>query len=112
MEKMPKLEASPLNLTIRDHVAVIRIDDPHKKVNTLHSSLLPIFEQFLNETEKNDDVHGIVIISGKKDCFIAGADIAQLQAAKDEKEVFDLSREAQVLFHRGAMAKKEHLFTL
>jgi enoyl-CoA hydratase/long-chain 3-hydroxyacyl-CoA dehydrogenase len=95
-----KLEASPLTMRIKNHIAVINFDDPHKKVNTLNSQLLPLFEQFLNETEKNDEVHGIVLISGKKDCFIAGADISELQATKSAEEATELSRGGQLLFER------------
>ncbi len=100
VENALKLEASPLNKKIRNNVAIITFDDPHKKVNTLNSKLLPLFEQFLNDIEKDDNVHAIVITSGKKDCFVAGADISELQATQSKEEAFQLSRSGQLLLHR------------
>ena len=101
MGSVLQLDASPLNMRVKNNIAVITFDDPHnKKVNTLNSKLLPIFEQFLNTIEKNDEVHGIVLISGKKDCFVAGADIAELQATENEAEATELSRKGQLLLDR------------
>lgn len=101
-----KLDRSPLSMTIKKDIAVLCFDDPHKKVNTLNSSLLPLFEKYLDKIEKNEEIKGIVILSGKKDCFIAGADIEELQAAKSVKEAQALSRKGQLVFERLSKSSK------
>ena len=45
------------------------------QVNTLSRGTISEFEEIIGELEKKGDVKGIVMISGKPDCFIAGADI-------------------------------------
>ena len=70
-----------------DGVAIITLDMFESKVNTLSSRLIPQFESLFQRIEDNDEIKAIIIISGKKDCFVAGADIKELQSAKSKNEV-------------------------
>ena len=49
---------------------------------------------------EQQDIKGIVIISGKPDCFVAGADIEELKSAKDADAACALSKTGQELFAR------------
>ena len=59
---------------------------PGSKANTLNSSLFEDFEALLTEVEASV-TRSVVLLSGKKGCFIAGADIEELANAKDEAAV-------------------------
>lgn len=84
----------------KDEIAVIAFDMERSKVNTLHSRLIPQFEQIIDIVEKNDDIKGLVIVSRKPDCFVAGADIKELQEAKSVVDVENLSKKAHGLLLR------------
>ena len=52
----------------------------------------------LAEVKANKELIGLVVVSGKKDSFIAGADISMLAACTSAKDAETLSREGQVIF--------------
>ncbi|KZN61483.1 fatty acid oxidation complex subunit alpha FadJ [Pseudoalteromonas luteoviolacea] len=80
-------------------VALVTIDVPGEKMNTLRDSfadeLLEILEQ-----GRNDDVTGMVFISGKSDNFIAGADIKMLDNANTREDALRLSEMCQQAFFK------------
>lgn len=49
----------------------------------------------LNKASQDSSIKGTVIISGKPNCFIAGADISMLQACRTFEEVYQISQEGQ-----------------
>ncbi|MBI2601930.1 MAG: enoyl-CoA hydratase/isomerase family protein [Deltaproteobacteria bacterium] len=99
-------DARALTMSVKDGIAVIAFDDPDKKVNTLNSKLIPLIGEFLKEIESSPSIQGAVILSRKKGCFIAGADIEELRSAKNAKEVESLSRKGQEVFTRIENSKK------
>jgi enoyl-CoA hydratase/carnithine racemase len=60
----------------------------------------------LEQVERDSNVKAVVLISAKKDCFIAGADINMLSACKTPDELTKLSREGQEMLSRLAAAGK------
>lgn len=79
-------------------VAQLIIDDKSESVNTLKAN---VAEQILTllKTIKNDQaIKGLIIVSGKKDSFIAGADINMLAACNTKEEAVALSRQGQMVF--------------
>ena len=44
-------------------------------MNVLNKSMMGEFEETLNKVNSNSGVNAAVLISGKQDCFIAGADV-------------------------------------
>ena len=67
---------SAFRLTVRpDHTGVITIDVPGEKVNTLKAEFAAQFEAVLRDARQIPGLRAMVIISGKPDTFIAGADI-------------------------------------
>ncbi|WAR24386.1 ECHA-like protein [Mya arenaria] len=69
-------------------------------VNVLNRGSMAEFEEVFAEVTRNPDVKGIVLISGKPGCFIAGADINMISACKSASEVQELSRNGQDQFNR------------
>lgn len=97
---------SYLNITHRNTVAVLTLDMPGEKVNKLNEDLISEFSSFLDELERNNDLKGAVLISGKKDNFIAGADIEMFKARETADELEQLSRQGHEVLDRIAAFPK------
>ncbi|XP_071117488.1 trifunctional enzyme subunit alpha, mitochondrial-like [Haliotis cracherodii] len=85
-------------IDVKRDVAVVRIDSPNSKVNTLSAEVQSEFLEVLNEVQNNSSVRGVVLISSKPGCFIAGADIGMIESCKTEEEVMGISRAGQQAF--------------
>ncbi|HZZ84026.1 MAG TPA: fatty acid oxidation complex subunit alpha FadJ [Anaeromyxobacteraceae bacterium] len=81
-------------------VAVIRFDQPGEAVNTLSPDVGAEFDAVLRRLERDDTVRAVVLASGKKDGFIAGAKLDLVQRVKSAVEGEALSRTAQAGFDR------------
>src|SRR5262249_42382316 len=75
-------------------------DQPGEAVNTLYPEAAQEFEQRMQEILNDEQVRAVVLISGKKDNFIAGAKIDFLQTVKSADEATRLSKDAQDAFAR------------
>src|ERR1035437_7335041 len=80
-------------------VAHLILDDTEKKVNTLGKELLEELNLRLDSLEKDDKVKAVVIRSAKPSVFIAGADIAEIQAIALVKDEGAGGREASRVGH-------------
>ena len=93
--------SSPLSVNVRpDGVAVLTYDIPGEPVNTLRADFIDIFARAFEQIDKHPDVRAAVFISGKKDSFIAGADVKMLESVATAEA-------ARAIVQRGhdAMAK-------
>ena len=73
---------SVFNLAVDENkIAVVTIDVPGEKMNTLRSSFADDLKALL-EDAKSQNVKGMVFISGKTDNFIAGADVKMLDSVQ------------------------------
>jgi len=93
-------------LTTKQNIATIWMDQTGSEVNTLSVKMLDDFSELLDQIEQNKDVKAAVLISKKDNCFIAGADIKDLMAIEDSKEVEKLSREGNKILMRLQNLKK------
>ncbi len=91
---------SNLNIDISKEVAVLAIDNPSEKVNTLNETMMEEFSAFLDELESNDSLKGAVLISGKENNFIAGADIEMFKARETADEIEQLSLSGHRILNR------------
>jgi 3-hydroxyacyl-CoA dehydrogenase/enoyl-CoA hydratase/3-hydroxybutyryl-CoA epimerase len=74
------MSAGALSVEVRpDGVAVITYDVPGEAVNTLKASFAGEFERVFDEIARRADVKAAILVSGKQDTFIAGADIDMLR---------------------------------
>ncbi|WP_462147628.1 fatty acid oxidation complex subunit alpha FadJ [Pseudoalteromonas gelatinilytica] len=80
-----------------DGVAVVTIDVPGEKMNTLRSSFAEDLKTLLKDAQAQA-VKGMVFISGKSDNFIAGADIKMLDSANSREDALALSEMCQQAF--------------
>lgn len=89
-----------------DSVAVIILDQPGEKLNTLSEEMLDDFSKVLNDIENDDSLKASVLISGKEDRFIAGADVKMLQKYERPEDVERFSREGNNLLQKMFESKK------
>ena len=69
------LSGNNMRYDVRDDVGVVTFDAQNAKVNTLTAEYSAEFGEILKQIQSDDKVKSVVLISGKPDCFIAGADI-------------------------------------
>ena len=87
---------SAFTLDIRpDNVAVITIDVPGEKMNTLKAEFGQQVRAIVRQIRDNKSLRGAVLISAKPDNFIAGADINMIARCTTAQEAQALARQGQ-----------------
>ncbi|XP_068607739.1 hydroxyacyl-CoA dehydrogenase trifunctional multienzyme complex subunit alpha b [Brachionichthys hirsutus] len=94
------LARTHVSYEVKGDVAVVRMNDPNSKVNTLSVQFQNEMIEVLSEVWKNDVIKSAVLISSKPGCFIAGADINMIQGCKNAEEATKLAQEGQRLFDK------------
>ena len=87
-------------------ILVLTYDLPGETVNTLVQETNAALESALSRLATDSSLVGAVLISGKPDSFIAGANLEMLKAVKTAGEAAELSRRAQEGFSRIAASPK------
>ncbi len=95
-----------LSLLVEDGVAVITFNDPNAPVNALNSRLASEFDAMFTRLETDASITCAVLISGKPDVWIAGADIEELVSLTSASAGETLSRNGQRMLDRLAALKK------
>ena len=80
---------------LRDGVAVLTFDLPGEPVNKLSAAAKAEFEGEFGALQSDPAVRAIVLVSGKPDTFIAGADIEEFTRLRTPAEAEALSRDGQ-----------------
>lgn len=93
-------------LETADGIATLLLDEPGESVNVLEPSVAQEFFQILEQLTNDPEVKGIVLASGKKDGFVAGAKIDLLQNLRSAADAEKLASDAQAGFDRLAATKK------
>jgi 3-hydroxyacyl-CoA dehydrogenase/enoyl-CoA hydratase/3-hydroxybutyryl-CoA epimerase len=81
-------------------IALLVLDVPGAPVNTLSRDARTEFEKLLPELAGDPAVQGVVLISGKPENFIAGADIEEFTTLTTAEAATTLSRTGQELIQR------------
>lgn len=90
------MEQSAFHLQMRpDRVGVITIDVPGEKLNTLRAAFAQQLAAVVDEARRDPQLAGLVLISGKPDNFIAGADIAMIADCRSAQQAESLARQGQ-----------------
>jgi 3-hydroxyacyl-CoA dehydrogenase/enoyl-CoA hydratase/3-hydroxybutyryl-CoA epimerase len=92
MSETPRLEIDAKN------IAWIVFDDPNSKVNVLNAAVMEKLASVIEQIAANPAVRAVVVI-GKPDGFLAGADIKALQAIKTIAEGRELAARGQEIFN-------------
>ena len=86
-----------LSVEVSDGIAVVTFDLPNESVNKLNRAVKDEFVALVSQLERDTTVHAAVLISGKPDVWIAGADIEEFQELKTAADAERLSRDGQML---------------
>ena len=87
-------------------MAIIRMDSPGAKVNTLSQALMSEMTEVLDRIESDAAITSAVLISGKADGFIAGADITMMEKCTSAADGEKLSADGQMIMDRIEGSKK------
>jgi 3-hydroxyacyl-CoA dehydrogenase/enoyl-CoA hydratase/3-hydroxybutyryl-CoA epimerase len=88
--------AAMLQQELEDDVLIVTIDKQGEAVNTLSPTMVGEFESVFARVDEDPLIRAMVLISGKPDTFIAGADIEQFlewRVAADAERVSRLGQE-------------------
>ncbi|MEL7694318.1 MULTISPECIES: fatty acid oxidation complex subunit alpha FadJ [Pantoea] len=90
------MEQNAFHLQLRlDHVGVITIDVPGEKMNTLKAEFAGQIAAIIAEARRDPQLAGLVLISGKADNFIAGADISMIDRCQSAADAEALAKQGQ-----------------
>lgn len=77
------------------HLVMDVVDDT---MNTLKAEFAEQVTDVLAEIKSDSTISGVVLCSGKKDSFVAGADINMINDCKTKEDVIAMTRQGQVIF--------------
>jgi len=91
---------SAFTTAVENGIALVVLDVPGEPVNTLGAAVKVEFEAILIRMRDDPAIRAVVLLSGKPDSFIAGADIEEFTSITTRSEAERLSFEGQELVSR------------
>ncbi|HEU5218209.1 MAG TPA: enoyl-CoA hydratase-related protein, partial [Gemmatimonadales bacterium] len=91
---------SAFTLSQTDGIAIVTIDVPGEPVNMLGTPVIGELEDILEHIRNDPAVRAVVLISGKADNFVAGADIQEFTRIATAAEGEALSRRGHEMIGR------------
>jgi 3-hydroxyacyl-CoA dehydrogenase/enoyl-CoA hydratase/3-hydroxybutyryl-CoA epimerase len=85
---------------VAEGIATLLLDVPGESVNTLSAEVGEAFDRLLTRLEQDASVKALVLASGKREGFVAGAKIEMIRGVASAAEAEALSRKAQAGFDR------------
>jgi len=105
--RVPQKELKHASYSVTpEGVALVKMDSPNSKVNSLNEEVLTDFVTILDDIEKNGEIKSAVLASGKPGCWIAGADIKMIEKVKSAAEAASLSKQMQDILFRVEKSPK------
>ena len=86
-----------------EQIAWATLDCPNQSMNTMGERTIRELEAIISEVERlslKNDVRGLIVISGKSNNFIAGADIKEFEQMDTEAKVHEVTSQVTALFQR------------
>lgn len=81
-------------------IAFLTIDVKEEKVNILSTKVMLELDEKLDGLAVEQDIRALIILSGKEDNFIAGADVNEIKGITDVDEGAEKARQGQMLFQK------------
>src|SRR5438067_8096969 len=97
--------ASMIRREIENGICLLTFDRPESGANIFDAVTLSDLDQQLDFIEEKDSLEGVVILSGKKSIFVAGADLKTLLQQAQTGEIRAFIAEGQRIFNRLAALK-------
>ena len=93
-------KSGAMMVEVEDGVAVVTLDLPNEPVNKLNRAVKEDFIDLMRRLDGDASIQAAVLISGKADTFIAGADIEEFLEIKSADDAERLSLDGQSLLDR------------
>lgn len=81
-------------------VAILTMDVPNESMNTLKIEFGEEINAVLDDIENDTGIKGVVLISGKPNSFVAGADISMLDGCETAADAETIAKGGQDVFNR------------
>ncbi|MFT5135986.1 MAG: 3-hydroxyacyl-CoA dehydrogenase/enoyl-CoA hydratase/3-hydroxybutyryl-CoA epimerase [Arenicella sp.] len=91
---------SIFKLEKNNHIALITMNDPSQAQNVLNEAMQSEFEQIFTDVAADQSLKGLIFTSDKKDCFVAGADIAMLQKIESSEQAREMCMVLHAMMQR------------
>ncbi|NOT34952.1 MAG: fatty acid oxidation complex subunit alpha FadJ [Candidatus Eisenbacteria bacterium] len=85
-----------------DGIAHLVMDHPERKLNVLDAAAVASLDVALDALGRVEGLKGVVLTSGKRGSFIAGADIEAIGSITDREQILALIRRAHAVFGKLA----------
>ena len=85
--------------TDKDNVLWLTMDRKNAPVNSLNREVFDEFDRIISDIAQQNPA-GVVLLSGKKKGFIAGADITQFSSLKTEEQAFEIMHQAHEVLNK------------
>ena len=104
MKRMPAVATAPMirREIADDHICVLTFDRPNSGANIFDAATLDELNEHLDAVEKDASLRGLIVASGKKSIFVAGADLKTLLQAAKTGEMRGFIERGQRVFNRLA----------
>ncbi|MCU0635097.1 MAG: enoyl-CoA hydratase-related protein, partial [Gemmatimonadaceae bacterium] len=99
-EPLVSADAAGVHVTLDDGVARVVFDQPGTPVNVLGVARVRALDALFDALQRDPAVRAVVLLSAKRDSFIAGADIDDFVRATSIAELTTLSRDGQGVLDR------------
>src|SRR5687768_18439924 len=97
---------SAFTIEVQNGIAIVSFDLQGEPVNKLNTAVKRELESLLNRLHEDAAARALLLISGKADNFIAGADIEEFTAIANQTEAERLSFEGQETVSRLETSQK------
>ena len=91
---------SAFNLNIENRIATLMFDMPDSNVNLLSIDVMNELEKLLDQLKDSKDIDVLLFKSAKKDIFIAGADISEIESLDNEQVSYEVVRNGQIILSK------------
>uniref|UniRef100_A0A914P101 Uncharacterized protein n=1 Tax=Panagrolaimus davidi TaxID=227884 RepID=A0A914P101_9BILA len=95
-----------LSVNVQDGIAVVKLDVPNAKENSFTQDVANNFRKVVDQIQQDDNIKGVVVMSGKPNSFIAGADIKLIDTFKTADEAEKYVRDGQILLEKLEKSSK------
>ena len=103
---MKECQRIGLTIELESNVAVLVFDQANSPVNVLNSAIAGAFSKLFDMIERNPAYGGAILLSGKKDSWIAGADIEEMRLFRTPLQGEQLSRAGHAVMDKVEAMKK------
>jgi 3-hydroxyacyl-CoA dehydrogenase / enoyl-CoA hydratase / 3-hydroxybutyryl-CoA epimerase len=97
--------SAPVTMEVEDGIAVLTMDLVGEPVNKVTRAVRDAMMELFDRIDRDDAIKGAVLMSGKDDNFLAGADVEEFTRLRDAEDAERLSRDGQALVEHFEKAR-------